>query len=65
MKRACPGTIPTRTHDAINSSSAAVNASLPAHPQRSCAADLGVHRCLGPCVSLTGKDTHAEKQSSS
>lgn len=40
-------------------SSPAINASLPAHPQRSCTGDLGVHRCHDRCVYLTGKDTHA------
>lgn len=58
-KRACSGTVPTRTHDAR--SSPAVNASLPVHPQRSCAADLRVHRCHGRGAYLTGKDTHAHR----
>lgn len=47
-KRAGSGTLPTRMHDAR--SSPAINASLLVHPQRSCAADLGVHRCHDRCV---------------
>lgn len=58
-KRACSSTVPTRTHD--THSSPTINASLPVHPQRSCAADLRVHRCHDHCVYLTGKDTHTER----